>query len=143
MARGRMSHVPCSGHTDRAPLVERQHPPHPGIVVELGKPVVFPSGWADRVSTPQGVERSNIVTVVFVYKRYENRVLGSLRRSGVSLSLSFGETIILPLAAKEQEMCHLLRTGIKSAIYRKTQHCSRIRAVSHAYGLRLGSIAFS
>jgi hypothetical protein len=24
-------------------------------------------------------------------------------------------------------MCHLLRTGIKSAIYRKTQHCSRIR----------------
>ena len=30
------------GHTDTTPPVDRQHPPHRVIVVELGKPVVFP-----------------------------------------------------------------------------------------------------
>ena len=34
----------------RVPPVERQHPPHRVSVVELGKPVVLPSGWAGRVS---------------------------------------------------------------------------------------------
>ena len=39
---------PC-GHTDAEPPVERQHPPHHVIVVELGKPNVFPCGWAAGV----------------------------------------------------------------------------------------------
>ncbi len=33
----------------QVPPVERQHPPHHVSVVELGKPVVLPSGWAGRV----------------------------------------------------------------------------------------------
>jgi len=37
------------------PPVERQHPPHRVSVVELGKPVVLPSGWAGRVSELQSV----------------------------------------------------------------------------------------
>jgi hypothetical protein len=44
-----------SGHTDTAPPVGRQHPPHHVIVVELGKPVVFPCGWAAGVYTLQSV----------------------------------------------------------------------------------------
>jgi len=49
--RGRRSDVPfrMSGHADIAPPVERQHPPHHVIVVELGKPVVFLCGWAAGV----------------------------------------------------------------------------------------------
>ena len=57
--------------------------------------------WSEAILSPRPLSKNTM----------KNRVLGSLRRSGVSLSLSFGETIILPLAAKEQEMCHLLRTG--------------------------------
>jgi hypothetical protein len=49
MARDRMSHFRRSGHTDIVPPVERQHPPHSVIVVELGKPVVFLVG-VDQVS---------------------------------------------------------------------------------------------
>ncbi len=37
------------------PPVERQRPPHPVIAVELGKPVVLPSGWAGRVCELQSV----------------------------------------------------------------------------------------
>jgi hypothetical protein len=36
-------------HTDAEPPVERQHPPHHVIVVELGKPNVFLCGWAAGV----------------------------------------------------------------------------------------------
>ena len=43
-----------SGHADKVPPVDRQHPPHYVIAVELGKPVVFLSGWAGRVSASQG-----------------------------------------------------------------------------------------
>lgn len=47
--------IPLSGHTDTVPPVERQHPPHRVIVVELGKPVVFPCGWATGVYKLQSV----------------------------------------------------------------------------------------
>ena len=39
-------------------------------------------------------------------------------------------------------MCHLLRTGIKSAFYRKTQHCSRIRRFSMLTDSDLGQWHF-
>ena len=45
----------ASRHTDVAPPVDRQHPPYHVIVVELGKPVVLPSGWAGRVCELQSV----------------------------------------------------------------------------------------
>ena len=40
--------IPSSGHTDAVPPVDRQHPPHRVIVVELGKPVVLPCGMGLR-----------------------------------------------------------------------------------------------
>jgi hypothetical protein len=39
----------------QVPPVERQHPPHCVSVVELGKPVVLPPGWAGWVSELQSV----------------------------------------------------------------------------------------
>ena len=48
--------VMVSEHTDSTPPVERRHPPHRVIVVELGKPVFLPSGWAGRVCELQSVQ---------------------------------------------------------------------------------------
>ncbi len=44
-----------SKHIDVTPPVDRQHPNHYVIVVELGKPVVFPCGWAAGVCELQSV----------------------------------------------------------------------------------------
>ena len=41
MARGPDVPLLSLGHADTVPPVERQHPPHRVIVVELGKPVDF------------------------------------------------------------------------------------------------------
>ena len=47
--------IPVRVTLTQVPPVDRQHPPHRVVVVELGKPVVFPCGWAAGVCELQSV----------------------------------------------------------------------------------------
>jgi hypothetical protein len=90
-----------SGHTDSTPPVDRQHPHHCVIAVELGKPVVFPSGWVGRVGALQSV-----------LNRQRARDHGASERRVVITRI--GDNVLYPKGALTSVWCGMARAYAES-----------------------------
>ena len=100
MACGRMLVLAC-GHTDKAPPVDRQHPPHHVIVVELGKPVVF---------RPDGPVGKHAVKRV---KGQRVRDRGESKRRAVMVRI--GDNVLYSKEALTSAKCEVARVHAESS----------------------------
>jgi hypothetical protein len=103
--RQRSSHqtgfAECLRHTDSTPPVDRQHPHHCVIAVELGKPIVFPSGWVGRVGALQSV-----------LNRQRARDHGASERRVVITRI--GDNVLYPKGALTSVWCGMARAYAES-----------------------------
>jgi hypothetical protein len=93
--------LPISRHTDRAPPVDRQHPPHCVIAVELGKPVDF------RPDAPVGKHAAKRVNSQQVKDRGESKCR--------TVTVRTGDNVLHPKGAQTSAWCGMARAYAESS----------------------------